>query len=37
MIKAGITPEINALSTMVVLASMSLVGLSLLLQRKYDR
>lgn len=34
MIKAGITPEINALSTVVVLASMSLVGLSLLLQRK---
>ena len=35
MIKAGITPEINALSTMVVVASMSLVGLSLLLQRKF--
>jgi spermidine/putrescine transport system permease protein len=35
MIKAGITPEINALSTIVVLASMSLVGLSLLLQRKF--
>ncbi|MGH7258814.1 MAG: ABC transporter permease [Nitrospiraceae bacterium] len=35
MIKAGITPEINALSTIVVLASMSLVGLSVLLQRKF--
>ena len=34
MIKAGITPEINALSTIVVLASMSLVVLSLLVQRK---
>ncbi len=30
-----VIPEINALSAIVVLASMSLVGLSLLLQRKF--
>ncbi|MFZ5918392.1 MAG: ABC transporter permease [Chloroflexota bacterium] len=34
MVKLGITPEINALSTMMLLASMVLVALSLILQRK---
>ena len=34
MIKTGISPEINALSTILVLASMGLVSLSLLFQRK---
>jgi spermidine/putrescine transport system permease protein len=33
MVKLGITPEINALSTMMLLASMILVGISLILQR----
>ncbi len=33
MVKIGITPEVNALSTMMLLASMGLVVLSLLLQR----
>jgi len=33
MVKTGITPEVNALSTMLLLASMLLVVLSLLLQR----
>ncbi len=34
MVKLGVTPEINALSTMMLLASMLLVFCSLLLQRK---
>lgn len=34
MIKTGISPEINALSAILVLVSMGLVGLSLLIQRK---
>jgi spermidine/putrescine transport system permease protein len=34
MVKTGITPEINALSTLMLLASMLLVLVSLLLQRK---
>lgn len=34
MIKTGISPEINALSALLVLASMGLVALSLLFQRK---
>jgi spermidine/putrescine transport system permease protein len=34
MVKTGITPEINALSTLMLLASMVLVFVSLLLQRK---
>ncbi len=34
MVKTGITPEINALSTLMLLASMVLVFASLLLQRK---
>jgi spermidine/putrescine transport system permease protein len=34
MVKLGITPEINAISTLMLLASMSLVVLSLFLQRK---
>ena len=34
MIKAGISPEINALSALLVAVSMALVGLSLLFQRK---
>jgi len=34
MLKLGVTPEINALSSMMLLASMMLVMLSLLLQRK---
>lgn len=33
MVKIGITPEVNALSAMMLLASMVLVALSLLLQR----
>jgi spermidine/putrescine transport system permease protein len=34
MVKTGITPEINALSTLMLLASMLLVFASLLLQRR---
>ena len=34
MVKTGITPEINALSTLMLLASMVLVVVSLLVQRK---
>jgi spermidine/putrescine transport system permease protein len=34
MVKTGITPEINALSTLMLLASMVLVFVSLVLQRK---
>jgi spermidine/putrescine transport system permease protein len=34
MVKLGITPEINAISTLLLLASMTLVLLSLFLQRK---
>jgi spermidine/putrescine transport system permease protein len=34
MVKLGITPEINAVSTLLVLASMTLLFLSLLAQRK---
>jgi spermidine/putrescine transport system permease protein len=34
MVKTGITPEINALSTLMLLASMVLVFVSLLLQRR---
>ncbi|MGH7229617.1 MAG: ABC transporter permease, partial [Nitrospiraceae bacterium] len=34
MIKSGVSPEINALSTMLVLSSMALIGLSLLVQRQ---
>lgn len=34
MIKSGISPEINALSSVLVLSSMGLVGLSLLFQRR---
>ena len=34
MVKLGITPEINAISTLMLLASMTLLMLSLLLQRK---
>jgi len=33
MIRTGISPEINALSAILVVASMGLVGLSLLFQR----
>lgn len=33
MIKAGVSPEINALSTVLVLASMTLIALSLIFQR----
>lgn len=36
MVKRGITPEINALSTLMLFASMLLVPLSLWLQRKGD-
>ncbi len=36
MVKRGITPEINALSTMMLLASMIMVGLSLALQKGGD-
>jgi spermidine/putrescine transport system permease protein len=34
MVKLGVTPEINAISTLLVLASMSLLLVSLFLQRK---
>jgi spermidine/putrescine transport system permease protein len=34
MIKTGISPEINALSAILVLVSMGLVALSLLVQRR---
>lgn len=34
MVKLGITPEINAVSSLLILASMTLVVVSLLLQRK---
>ena len=34
MIKSGLSPEINALSSLLVLSSMGLVGLSLVLQRR---
>ncbi len=34
MIKSGVSPEINALSAVLVMASMGLVGLSLLFQRR---
>ena len=34
MIKAGLSPEINALSAVIVLGSMSLMALSLLIQRR---
>ncbi|MGQ0812383.1 MAG: ABC transporter permease [Nitrospiraceae bacterium] len=34
MIKSGVSPEINALSTILVLISMALIGLSLVLQRR---
>lgn len=34
MIKSGLSPEINALSSLLVLSSMGLVGLSLALQRR---
>jgi spermidine/putrescine transport system permease protein len=34
MIKAGISPEINALSAVMVLASMGLITISLLIQRR---
>jgi spermidine/putrescine transport system permease protein len=34
MVKLGVTPEINAISTLLVLASMSLLLLSVFLQRK---
>ena len=34
MIKSGVSPEINALSAMLVLISMVLIGLSLLVQRQ---
>ena len=34
MIKSGLSPEINALSSLLVLLSMGLVGLSLVLQRR---
>ncbi|NLF13323.1 MAG: ABC transporter permease subunit, partial [Anaerolineaceae bacterium] len=34
MVKLGITPEINAISTILVLASMTLLFLSVFLQRK---
>jgi spermidine/putrescine transport system permease protein len=34
MVKLGITPEINAVSTLILLASMVLVMLSLFFQRK---
>ncbi len=37
MIKTGISPEINALSTLLVLASMGLVALSLVVQRVYEK
>jgi spermidine/putrescine transport system permease protein len=34
MVKRGVTPEINALSTLVLLTSMALVTLSIMLQRR---
>jgi ABC-type spermidine/putrescine transport system permease subunit II len=34
MVKLGITPEINAISTLLLVASMTLVMLSLFAQRK---
>jgi spermidine/putrescine transport system permease protein len=34
MMRTGVTPEINALSALLVMVSMCLIGLSLLLQRK---
>jgi spermidine/putrescine transport system permease protein len=34
MIKTGVSPVINALSTIIVLMSMALIGLSLILQRR---
>jgi ABC-type spermidine/putrescine transport system permease subunit II len=34
MIKSGLSPEINALSSVLVLASMGLVGLSMVFQRR---
>jgi len=37
MIKTGISPEINALSAMLVVVSMALVGLSLVMQRTNEK
>jgi spermidine/putrescine transport system permease protein len=34
MIKTGLSPEINALSAIIVVGSMGLVALSLLIQRR---
>jgi ABC-type spermidine/putrescine transport system permease subunit II len=34
MIKSGISPEINALSAILVLLSMGLIGIGMVLQRK---
>ena len=34
MVKSGVSPEINALSAILVLISMALIGLSLVLQRQ---
>ena len=34
MIKSGVSPEINALSAVLVVVSMALIGLSMALQRK---
>ena len=34
MIKSGVTPEINALSALLLVISMAFVGLSLHLQRR---
>lgn len=34
MIRTGVSPEINALSAILVFVSMGLIGVSLLLQRK---
>jgi len=34
MIKSGVSPEINALSAMLVLLSMGLIGIAMALQRK---
>ncbi|MEK6617851.1 MAG: ABC transporter permease subunit, partial [Nitrospirota bacterium] len=34
MVKSGVSPVINALSAILVLISMALIGLSLLLQRR---
>jgi spermidine/putrescine transport system permease protein len=33
MVKRGVTPEINALATLILLASVALIALSLRLQR----